>query len=74
MTILFLAASPMALLTLLIYLIVFLVIAGLLFWAVRALCGAFGIPQPIQTVITVVLVVICVVALLYFLLGNMPLH
>jgi hypothetical protein len=62
------------LLTLLVYLIVFLVVAGLVFWAVRALCGAFGIPAPIQTVITVVLVVICVIALLYFLLGNLPLR
>ncbi len=74
LTILLLAASPMAMLTLLIYLIVFLIVAGLIFWAVRALCGAFGIPQPIQTVITVVLVVICVIALLYFLLGNLPLR
>jgi hypothetical protein len=45
-------------------LLVFLIIIGLLFWAVRALSAAFSIPAPISTVIQVVLVVICVLWLL----------
>lgn len=45
-------------------LIVALVIIGLLFWVVRTLAGAFGIPAPIVSVIYVVLVVIVVLWLL----------
>jgi uncharacterized protein YhhL (DUF1145 family) len=51
----------------LIGLIVFLVVAGLLFWVVRTLSGAFGIPAPIVTVIQVVLVVVIVLYLLQML-------
>ena len=40
----------------LISLLVFLIVVGLVFWSVRALSGAFGIPAPIVTVIQVVLV------------------
>lgn len=39
-------------------LLVFLIILGVLFWAVRALSVAFGIPAPVVTVIYVLLVVI----------------
>lgn len=45
-------------------LLVFLIIIGCLFWAVRALAGAFGIPAPVVTVIQVVLVLIAVLWLL----------
>jgi len=45
-------------------LLAFLIIIGLVFWAVRALSGAFGIPQPIVTVIYVVLVIVCVMYLM----------
>lgn len=48
----------------LIGLLVALIIIGLLFWGVRAIAGAFGIPQPIVTVIYVVLVIIVVIWLL----------
>lgn len=41
----------------LIGILVFLIILGVVFWAVRALSAAFGIPPPIVTVIYVVLVV-----------------
>jgi hypothetical protein len=44
--------------------LVFLIVIGLLFWAVRALAGAFSIPAPIVTVIYVLLVVVCVLWLL----------
>jgi len=70
MTILLLAAPLGGLLTLLLYLVIFLVVAGLIFWCVRALSAAFGIPEPIKTVIIVVLVIIFVIALLYFLLNS----
>lgn len=45
-------------------LLVALILIGLVFWAVRALGAAFGIPQPVITVITVVLVIIVVLWLL----------
>jgi len=71
---LLLIVAPTALLTVLIYVVVFLIVAGLIFWAVNKLSAAFGIPEPIKTVIIVLLVIICVVAVLYFLLGNLPLR
>jgi hypothetical protein len=45
-------------------LIVVLVLVGLAFWVIRQLSGAFGIPQPIVTVIYVILVVLVVLWLL----------
>ena len=48
----------------LISLLVFLIIIGLIFWAVNALSGTFGIPAPITTIIHVVLVIIAVLYLL----------
>lgn len=41
-------------------LLVALILIGLLFWAVRAIAGAFSIPPPIVTVIYVILVIIVV--------------
>jgi choline-glycine betaine transporter len=35
-----------------------LIIIGVVFWAARALIAAFGIPQPIATVIYVILVLV----------------
>jgi uncharacterized membrane protein YwzB len=48
----------------LIGIIVFLIILGVIFWAVRSLSGAFGIPAPIVTVIYVLLVVFACLYLL----------
>lgn len=48
----------------LIALLVFLVIIGVAFWAVRALAGAFGIPPPIVVVVQVILVIVALVWLL----------
>lgn len=45
-------------------LVVFLIVIGLLFWAVRALSAAFSIPAPIVAVIHVLLVIIVVLWLL----------
>jgi hypothetical protein len=60
------------LITLLIYVLIFLTIAGLLFWAINKLSAAFGIPEPIKTVLIVILVVVVVVGLLYALMGAIP--
>jgi len=51
----------------LIGLLIALVIIGVIFWAVRALIGAFGIPDPIATVIYVILVLI----ILFWILGQL---
>ena len=48
----------------LISLLLLIIVIGLIFWAVRALAGAFSVPQPIVTVIYVLLVIICVLWLL----------
>lgn len=48
----------------LISLLVFLIIIGLVFWAIRTLSGTLGIPEPIVTVIYVILVVFVVLYLL----------
>ena len=45
-------------------LIVFLIVVGLVFWVVKTLSGAFGIPAPIVAVIHVVLVVVVVLYLM----------
>lgn len=68
-----LIAIPLTgLLGLLVTLLIGLVIIGLLFWCVNRLSGAFGIPEPIRSVIIVALVIITVVALLYYLAGYLP--
>lgn len=48
----------------LIGLIVFLIVIGLLFWVVRTLSAAFGLPPQVTQVLYVVLVVIVVLYLL----------
>lgn len=69
---LLLAAAPLGLLWLLIYVVVALVIMGLLWWAVNRLSTAFGIPEPLKSVIIVALVIVCVVLILLMLLGGIP--
>lgn len=54
-------------------LLVILIVAGLLFWAVNKLSAAFGIPEPIKTVIIVILVIIVVLLLLGLVTGAVPL-
>lgn len=73
MTILLLA--PLAssdLLSLLLALLVLLIIAGLIFWAVNKLSAAFGIPVPIVAVVQVGLVIILVLLFLGMLFGALP--
>lgn len=59
-----------ALLSLILTIVVIIILIGLVFWAVRRLSGAFGIPAPLQASIEVVLVVILVIALLALLVGG----
>ena len=55
-----------------------LIVIGLIFWAVRALMGAFGIGDPIATVVYVILVVFVVLWLIrtlgYVNLGHIELR
>jgi hypothetical protein len=53
-------------------LIVVLVVIGLLFWVVRTLIPALGIPEPIGTVIYVILVVVVVLYLIGLVTGHAP--
>jgi hypothetical protein len=50
--------------------LIFLIIIGVVFWAARALMAAFGIGDPIATVVYVLLVVVVIVALLQALGGS----
>ena len=60
----------------LIALIVYLIIAGLIWWAVTTILGINPIPEPIKTVIRVLMIVVlCLIvifALLQLLPGSMP--
>jgi uncharacterized membrane protein (DUF2068 family) len=48
----------------LVSLLVFLIVIGLVFWAVRTIAGAFAIPASIVTVVHVALVIYAVLWLL----------
>lgn len=56
--------------------VVALLIAGLLWWAVTTILGVLPIPEPIKTVINVVMVVIICLIIIYTLLPllNLPLR
>lgn len=53
----------------LISLVIYLVIAGLIWWAVSTIVNAIPMPEPIKTVVNVILVVIICLIVLYALLG-----
>lgn len=44
--------------------LVFILIAGVLWWASNALISAFGIPNPLATVMQVVIILVLLVAFL----------
>ncbi len=58
----------------LVSLLVGLIIIALLFWAVRAVLGAFGIGDPIATVVYVLMVVIVIIWLLGLVTGSPIIH
>lgn len=51
---------------LIIGIIVFILVAGILWWAVNALVGAFAIPQPLATIIQVVVILVLLLAFLNY--------
>ncbi len=53
----------------LISLVVYLIIAGLIYWAVTAILAVVPLPEPIRTVINVVMIVILVLIVVYALLS-----
>lgn len=53
----------------LISLVIYLIIAGLIYWAVTQIIAVVPLPEPIRTVINVVMVVILVLIVVYALLG-----
>lgn len=50
--------------SLIIGIIVFVLVAGICWWAANALVGAFGIPQPLATIIQVVVILVLLLAFL----------
>lgn len=50
--------------SLLIGILVFVIVAGVCWWAINALVGAFGIPQPLATIIQVVVILVLLIAFL----------
>ncbi len=72
MTLLLLAPmSPFTLFAVLGWAILFVMLVGLAYWAVNKLCLAFGIGEPIKSVVIVVIVVVAVLSLAYFLISNL---
>lgn len=53
---------------LLISIIVYLIIAGLIWWAVTTILGVVPVPEPIKTVIRVMMIVVLCLIVLYALL------
>lgn len=59
----------------LISLVIYLVVAGLIWWAVTTIVGAIPMPEPIKTVVHVLMIVIICLIVLYALLplvGHIP--
>ncbi len=56
----------------LIGLFVYLLVAGLLYWAATTILALVPLPEPIRTVLNVVLVVIICLIVIYALLGLLP--
>ncbi len=52
--------------------VIYLVIAGLLFWLIWWFVGYVGIPEPFNKVIRVVIGLAALVFLLYFVMGMLP--
>lgn len=52
----------------LISVIIYLIIAGLIWWAVTTILGVIPLPEPVKTVINVLLVVVLCLIVIYALL------
>lgn len=56
----------------LISIILYLLIAGLIWWAVKTIIGVVPLPEPIKTVINVLMIVVICLIVLYALLPLLP--
>lgn len=52
----------------LIQIVIYLIVAGLVWWAVTTILGVLPVPEPIKTVINVIMVVILCLIVIYALL------
>jgi hypothetical protein len=58
-------------LILLVNLLIFAIVFGLLFYAVRWVMGYLSVPEPVVKIITVIFIVIAVICLIELLVGNL---
>lgn len=56
----------------LISIVIYLLIAGLIWWAVTTILGVIPLPEPIKTVINVIMIVILCLIVIYALLPLIP--
>ena len=56
----------------LISVIIYLLIAGLIWWAVTTILGVIPLPEPIKTVINVLMIVVLCLIVIYALLPLIP--
>ncbi len=56
----------------LISVIIYLIIAGLIWWAVTTILGVIPVPEPIATVIRVLMIVVLCLIVIYALLPLIP--
>lgn len=56
----------------LISVIVYLIIAGLIWWAITTVLGVIPLPEPIRTVVNVLLVVVLCLIVIYALMPLLP--
>ena len=56
----------------LISLVIWLIIVGLIWWAVTTILGVLPIPEPIKTVVNVILIVVLCLIVIFALLSILP--
>lgn len=56
----------------LITVVIYLIIAGLIWWAVTTILGVIPLPEPIKTVVNVIMIVILCLIVIYALMGLLP--
>lgn len=56
----------------LITVIIYLLIAGLIWWAVTTILGVIPLPEPIKTVVNVLMIVVLCLIVIYALMGLVP--
>lgn len=56
----------------LISVVIYLLIAGLIWWAVTTILGVIPLPEPIKTVVNVIMIVILCLIVIYALLPLIP--